>query len=241
MGDSRVSNLLSTLPGLFAYQQNSNGDFKSVDARGFATNGVTSYLKLLVDGQDVRDLENGNLDWDWLLPDDVERLEVVEGAGSWATATPPRAGSSTSCGPESGRGSIPIARFAPAASASGRERRARRRPVERLVGIGARQCAGSTAGAIAAASASTSQAARCAGRRPSARGCRSRRPISTPIARTLARSRRTRCVTSARSPRPRPTSSTPRRCWSAPAWPRAIPRRGSGRCRLTCATRTSIS
>jgi outer membrane receptor protein involved in Fe transport len=84
MGDSRVSNLLSTLPGLFAYQQNSNGDFKSVDARGFATNGVTSYLKLLVDGQDVRDLENGNLDWDWLLPDDVERLEVVEGAGSWA-------------------------------------------------------------------------------------------------------------------------------------------------------------
>ena len=32
---------------------------------------------------DVRDVENGNVDWDWVLPDDVERVEVVQGAGAW--------------------------------------------------------------------------------------------------------------------------------------------------------------
>src|SRR5207249_3051709 len=41
------------------------------------------YLKVLVDGQDVRDVENGNVDWDWLMPGAVERIEVVEGPGAW--------------------------------------------------------------------------------------------------------------------------------------------------------------
>jgi outer membrane receptor protein involved in Fe transport len=82
-GASRLSSLLQSLPGLYGYLQNSSGDPAVVDPRGFTANGESSYLKLLVDGQDVRDVENGNVDWDWVLPDDVERVEVVEGPGSW--------------------------------------------------------------------------------------------------------------------------------------------------------------
>ncbi len=38
---------------------------------------------MLLDGQDVRDAENGNVDWDWLRPEDVERVEVIQGSGAW--------------------------------------------------------------------------------------------------------------------------------------------------------------
>jgi outer membrane receptor protein involved in Fe transport len=83
-GVSRISSLLEMLPGLYGYLRNSSGDPTVVDPRGFTANGESSYLKILVDGQDVRDVENGNVDWDWIMPDDVERLEVVEGPGAWA-------------------------------------------------------------------------------------------------------------------------------------------------------------
>lgn len=82
-GVSRISSLLQRLPGLYGYQQTSNGDPAVVDPRGFTANGESSYLKLLVNGQDARDVENGDVDWDWVLPRDVERLEVVEGPGAW--------------------------------------------------------------------------------------------------------------------------------------------------------------
>jgi outer membrane receptor protein involved in Fe transport len=83
-GVARLSSLLSRLPGFYAYQQNASGDPAVVDPRGFTAGGERSYLKMLVNGQDVRDVENGGVDWDWLVPDDVERLEVVQGAGAWA-------------------------------------------------------------------------------------------------------------------------------------------------------------
>lgn len=82
-GSVRLATLLQTIPGLFAYGQTSSGDATIVDPRGFTASGETSYLKLLVDGQDVRDLENGNVDWDWVAPGDIERIEVVQGPGAW--------------------------------------------------------------------------------------------------------------------------------------------------------------
>jgi outer membrane receptor protein involved in Fe transport len=82
-GATRVTSLLQTLPGLYGYKSGTNGDPQVVDPRGFTANGESSYLKLLVDGQDVRDVENGNVEWDWLFPHDIERLEVVEGPGAW--------------------------------------------------------------------------------------------------------------------------------------------------------------
>lgn len=83
-GASRVASLLQTLPGLYGYLQNASGDPSVVDPRGFTANGTSSYMKLLVNGHDVRDVENGNVDWDWMLTDDIERVEVVEGPGAWA-------------------------------------------------------------------------------------------------------------------------------------------------------------
>jgi outer membrane receptor protein involved in Fe transport len=82
-GSPRLSSLLQSIPGLFAYGQTSSGDATIVDPRGFSASGESSYLKLLVDGQDVRDLENGNVDWDWVPPGDIERIEVVQGPGAW--------------------------------------------------------------------------------------------------------------------------------------------------------------
>src|SRR5438046_3800405 len=82
-GAARLSDLLQSLPGLYGYQQNANGDVGVVDPRGFTASGESSYLKLLVNGQDVRDVENGNVDWDWVAPGDIERIEVVQGPGAW--------------------------------------------------------------------------------------------------------------------------------------------------------------
>ncbi|NOT33491.1 MAG: TonB-dependent receptor [Candidatus Eisenbacteria bacterium] len=81
--DARVSTLLANLPGLYAYRTGPGGEPLTVDPRGFTANGEVSYLKVLVDGNDVRDLENGFVDWDWVPPADIERVEVIEGPGAW--------------------------------------------------------------------------------------------------------------------------------------------------------------
>jgi len=80
----RLTTLLTTLPGLYAYQETATGEPSVVDPRGFTANGLSSYLKVLLDGQETRDLENGNVDWDWLVPEDAERVEIVQGPGAWA-------------------------------------------------------------------------------------------------------------------------------------------------------------
>ena len=83
-GAGRVATALAHLPGFYGYRQTGSGEVSVVDPRGFTANGESSYLKLLVNGQDARDVENGNVDWDWLSSDDVERVEVVQGSGAWA-------------------------------------------------------------------------------------------------------------------------------------------------------------
>jgi outer membrane receptor protein involved in Fe transport len=82
-GPARLTSVLAALPGFHGYRRNSTGDAAVVDPRGFTASGESSYLKLLVNGQDVRDVENGNVDWDWVAPGDVERVEVVQGPGAW--------------------------------------------------------------------------------------------------------------------------------------------------------------
>jgi len=79
----RLSAALQSVPGLFAYGQTSSSDPTVVDPRGFSANGERSYLRLLVDGRDVRDVETGNVDWDWVAPGEIERVEVVQGPGAW--------------------------------------------------------------------------------------------------------------------------------------------------------------
>lgn len=80
----RLSSMLQALPGLYGYQSSASGEPTVIDPRGFTANGESSYLKVLINGRDTRNLENGNVDWDWLTPQTVERLEVVEGPGAWA-------------------------------------------------------------------------------------------------------------------------------------------------------------
>jgi outer membrane receptor protein involved in Fe transport len=79
----RISTALGALPGLFAYGSSGSGEPRTVDPRGFTANGESSYLKLLVDGRDVRGVEHGEVDWDWLPAGGVERVEVVQGPGAW--------------------------------------------------------------------------------------------------------------------------------------------------------------
>ncbi len=82
-GAERVATVLGRLPGLHGYGQSGIGEARVLDPRGFTANGESSYLKLLVNGQDVRGVENGDVDWDWVMTDDVERLEIVQGSGAW--------------------------------------------------------------------------------------------------------------------------------------------------------------
>lgn len=81
--EARVSSVLQSLPGLYGYRTGATGEPLTVDPRGFTANGERSYLKVLVDGRDARDLENGYVDWDELPAGEVERVEVIEGPGAW--------------------------------------------------------------------------------------------------------------------------------------------------------------
>ncbi len=83
IGSGRIAAALATLPGLNGYRATGSGEPSVIDPRGFSASGESSYLKVLVDGQDVRDVENGNVDWDWLPTDAVDRVEVVQGSGAW--------------------------------------------------------------------------------------------------------------------------------------------------------------
>ena len=79
----RLATLLAPVPGLYGYQSGANGEPRVVDPRGFTANGEISYLKVLSDGVDTRGLEFGDVDWDGVLPSNVERVEVIGGPGAW--------------------------------------------------------------------------------------------------------------------------------------------------------------
>jgi vitamin B12 transporter len=83
LASPRLTTLLAGVPGLFAYRDGASGEPDVVDPRGFTANGETSYLKVLVDGHDVREIESGGIDWDWIGFESIERLEVIEGPGTW--------------------------------------------------------------------------------------------------------------------------------------------------------------
>ncbi|MFI5370770.1 MAG: TonB-dependent receptor [Candidatus Eisenbacteria bacterium] len=82
-GATRLSTLLTPLAGLHGYQTGPDGEPTVVDPRGFTANGELSYLKVLVDGVDVRSLETGDVDWSGVVPADAARVEVVGGPGAW--------------------------------------------------------------------------------------------------------------------------------------------------------------
>lgn len=82
-GATRMSTLLTPLAGLHGYQTGPDGEPTVVDPRGFTANGELSYLKVLVDGVDVRSLETGDVDWSGVVPADAARVEVVGGPGAW--------------------------------------------------------------------------------------------------------------------------------------------------------------
>jgi outer membrane receptor protein involved in Fe transport len=82
-GATRLSTLLAPLAGLYGYQSGPDGEPTVVDPRGFTANGELSYLKVLVDGVDVRSLETGDVDWSGVVPADAARVEVIGGPGAW--------------------------------------------------------------------------------------------------------------------------------------------------------------
>ena len=83
-GATRLSTLLAPVAGLYGYQSGPDGEPTVVDPRGFTANGELSYLKVLVDGVDVRSLETGDVDWSGVVPADAARVEVIGGPGAWA-------------------------------------------------------------------------------------------------------------------------------------------------------------
>jgi outer membrane receptor protein involved in Fe transport len=82
-GATRLSTLLAPLSGLYGYQSGPDGEPTVVDPRGFTANGELSYLKVLVDGVDIRSLETGDVDWSGVVPADAARVEVIGGPGAW--------------------------------------------------------------------------------------------------------------------------------------------------------------
>lgn len=70
-----ISDLLTGLPGLQVNRSGGPGRATSVLMRGANANQIL----VLVDGQRASDLATGEFDWNSILPDQIERIEVVRG------------------------------------------------------------------------------------------------------------------------------------------------------------------
>jgi len=77
-----VSELLEEVPGIRVLFSNTFAATPMVSARGFFGGGEADYVRLMVDGVPVADLESGAADWGILRSEAVDRIEVLRGPAS---------------------------------------------------------------------------------------------------------------------------------------------------------------
>jgi len=82
--EQRFSSILPMIPGLTVSNTDGTGRSPIVGVRGFYGGGEAEYLKVMVDGIAVNDLENGLVNWNLIPLDDIRRIELVKGGLSAA-------------------------------------------------------------------------------------------------------------------------------------------------------------
>lgn len=80
----RFSNLLSLIPGLTVVNSDGIGRSPIVGIRGFYGGGEAEYIKVLIDGVPINDLENGIANWNVIPVKDIRKIELIKGGGSAA-------------------------------------------------------------------------------------------------------------------------------------------------------------
>lgn len=87
-----VQNVLAPVPGVHVLDMNGTENNGSVEARGFAAQGTTSPVLVLVDEIPTNDFETGKVDWGLLTPAQVSRVEFLRGPASFLYGTASMAG-----------------------------------------------------------------------------------------------------------------------------------------------------
>ena len=84
LGTARaMQDVLAPVPGMHVLDLSGTGTGGVVEARGFAAQGTTSGMLVLVDGMAINDPESGRVDWNTVAPSQVERVEVLRGPSSF--------------------------------------------------------------------------------------------------------------------------------------------------------------
>ncbi len=84
LGTARaMQDVLDQVPGMHVFDLSGTGTGGAVEARGFAAQGTTSSMLVLVDGVPLNDPESGRVDWNALAVSQVERVEVLHGPASF--------------------------------------------------------------------------------------------------------------------------------------------------------------
>ncbi|MEA2339821.1 MAG: vitamin transporter, partial [Thermoanaerobaculia bacterium] len=77
-----LAEVLGYVPGVTMMFDSGTGGIPMVTSRGFFGGGEVEYVKLLLDGVPVGDMESGNVDWQRFRAGDIDRIEVLHGPGS---------------------------------------------------------------------------------------------------------------------------------------------------------------
>ncbi|MEO5989307.1 MAG: TonB-dependent receptor [Candidatus Eisenbacteria bacterium] len=78
-----MHDVLAQVPGMHVLDLSGSGTGGAVEARGFAAQGTTSSMLVLIDGVPLNDPESGRVDWNALSPSHVERVELLRGPSSF--------------------------------------------------------------------------------------------------------------------------------------------------------------
>lgn len=93
LGSARtLAGALTPLPGVHVLDLAAGDGGGAVEARGFAAQGTTSPLVVLVDEMPVNDFETGRVEWSQLAQPQVERVEFLRGPASFLYGTAAMAG-----------------------------------------------------------------------------------------------------------------------------------------------------
>ncbi|MFN8588832.1 MAG: TonB-dependent receptor [Candidatus Eisenbacteria bacterium] len=88
----RTQQALATVPGVNVLDLTGSGSGGAVEARGFAAQGTTSAMLVLVDGIPLNDFEAGRVDWNSIAPSQVRRVEYLRGPSSFLYGSATMAG-----------------------------------------------------------------------------------------------------------------------------------------------------
>jgi len=76
------SGILNYIPGIFSSSTDGMGLNPQVNIRGFYGGGEAEYLRVLIDGIPVNDLETGLANWNQIPLDQVSKVELLKGGSS---------------------------------------------------------------------------------------------------------------------------------------------------------------